>query len=90
MKRLEAQSQVLNISRNISRKTSQQDDTKDVKFSALRKGSINCQSVNSHNISDKLKYMQINDIMDDEMVADILSPQPRKMKSKTTFVTLAQ
>ena len=45
----------------------------------LRKQSINCQSVNSHNISDKLKYMQINDILDDEMVNDILSPVPKEI-----------
>jgi hypothetical protein len=36
----------------------------------------NTQSVYSHNISDKLKYLQIKDILDEDLVGDILSPQP--------------
>lgn len=71
VRKFETQSQVFNFSRKESKCSIENKPM-------LRKQSINCQSVNSHNISDKLKYMQIKDILDDEMVNEILSPIPKE------------
>lgn len=57
IKKFETQSQIFSISRRESKID-------------LRKSSVNTQSVNSHNIGEKLKYMQINDILDDDVLGE--------------------
>ena len=49
---------------------------------------MNTKSVNSYNISDKLKFMQIKDIMDDDLVADILCEKNYALKIQSQEQTL--